>query len=199
MKTLLAIVGALAIFVVGVFAVLIVIGINSLKPMTAEATAYADESILAIASDWDGDAFIDRASAALLSQMSQDELRVIMAFGRQHLGALSDYQGATCEVIGFEYTTENGELVTATCEARAEHELGGASYALTLMKQRDNWSMLGFFVTADELQEPDTTRTVNMLSALTVSLEDRSIGLTSRVYAPIGADIRGFEKIENLP
>ena len=70
MKTLLAIVGALAIFVVGVFAVLIVIGINSLKPMTAEATAYADESILAIASDWDGDAFFNRASArALLSQM----------------------------------------------------------------------------------------------------------------------------------
>lgn len=199
MKTLLAIVGALAIFVVGVFAVLIVIGLNSIKPMKAEAVAYADEAIQAIATDWDDDAFVDRASAALLSQLSQDELRVIMAFGQHHLGPMSDYQGAACEIVGFEYTTKNGERVTATCEARAEHERGAASYALTLLKQNDNWSMLGFFVTPDELQAPDTTRTVNMLSALTVSFQDRSIGMTSRAYTPIGADIRGFAKIENLP
>lgn len=199
MKTLLAIVGALAIFVVGVFAILFVIGVNSLKPMTAEATAYADESILAIASDWDGVALADRASPELRAKLTADTVTTLMAFGQQHLGALTNLDGATCEIVNFEYTTENGEQVTATCSARAEHELGAAGYALNLIRRNDDWSVLGFFVVPDELREPNTARMVGAFSALTVSVEKQSIGLSTGAYAPIGADIRGFEKIENLP
>lgn len=204
MRTFLAVIGALAIFVVGAFAILVVIGLNAIKPLTAEATAYADAAIPAIATEWDGAALMQRASPELKAELTDEKLQGVMTFGTKHLGAMTDYQGATCLIVDFQMNTGDSERVQASCDARAEHEGGGAGYSLALVKRNDAWSLLSFFVVPDEIKDTDDrSRMVKhddaTLNAVTVSFKARSIGLASKRELPVGAEIYGFEKIENIP
>jgi|GEM_PF-7056093 len=203
MKTFLAIIGVLAIFAVGVFAILVVIGFNTIKPLTAEATAFADEAIPAIAAEWDGDELQQRLSRELRAELTNNEIEGIMSFAAKNLGALTEYAGATCAVVNYQVTTADGELVQASCEARADHELGGAGYSLNLLKRDDEWSFLAFFIVPDQIREnDDAARMVRLetdaLNIVTISVSDRAIGLTTGRATMIGADISGFEKIENI-
>ncbi len=204
MRTILAIIGALAIFAVIVIALLIVFGLNAIKPLTAEATAYADNAVPAIAAEWNGAELENRASPELLDVLTAEILSNVMTFGDQNLGALQQYHGASCLIVDFQFTKNDGEFVQASCEARAEHEHGDAGYTLDLIKRNDAWSLLSFYVVPDEIRETDDrTRTVfnrdNALSSITVSFKEGSIGLTSNARLSAGADISGFEKIENIP
>ena len=204
MRTFLAIIGALAIFVVGVFAILVVIGLNAIKPLTAEAEAYADASIPAIATEWDGAALSRRASPELLAELTDEKLEGVMTFGAKNLGPMTEYQGATCLIVDFRMSANDGETVQASCDARAEHEGGGAGYSVALIKRNDAWSLLSFFVVPDEITDTDDRARMvayrdEGLNAITASFTARSIGLTSKRALPVGADIYGFEKIENIP
>ncbi len=204
MRTVLAIIGALAIFVVVAFVILVVAGLNAIKPLTAEATAYADASISAIATEWDGEALKKRASSELKAELTDEKVDGVMSFGAENLGLMTNYQGASCMIVNFEVTTADGELVQASCDARAEHEGGGAGYSVALIKRNDAWALLSFFVIPDEITNTDDrTQMVAYedpgLNAFTASFAERSIGLTSKRTLPVGADVYGFEKIENIP
>ena len=204
MRTVLAIVGALAIFAVVTLAVLFVIGRNAIKPLTEEATAYADASVSAIATEWNGEALVARASPELRVALTDDTLEGVMTFGAENLGLMLEYQGATCLLVSFEITQAEGEVVQASCDARANHEGGGGAYSLGLIKRNDAWSLLSFFVIPDEIKGDDDRAQMvayqpDGFNAITASLKDRSIGLTSKRALPVGVEISGFEKIDNIP
>ncbi len=204
MKTILAIIGGAAIFVILVGVILIATGLNQLKPLIADATQYADESIVEIATDWDADALRRRAAPELMTEMPDDALNALMAFGDNQLGALTEATSADCLIVNYHVSTDEGKVVQATCTARAEHEKGAASYELNLVNRNDAWALFGFFVAPDELKsldadEPRFVAAEPTFSVLNISLRSPGIGVsTNDNRLPVGAGVRDFEKIENV-
>jgi len=120
-KTFLAIVGALALLIVGSIAVLFFIGLQKAGPLLQEAHDYADDAIPAVATKWDGAALSSRAAPELADLLKNGALETIMAEGSRLLGEMTAYENAACQITNYQFNTDSGELVLAACTARATH------------------------------------------------------------------------------
>ncbi len=106
--------------------------------------AYADAAIAAIVTNWDVDAFFDRASPELTKLVSaNDGDRLFGSFRRLgHLKHCDPVKGEarTVAIIGKPRTT------TAHYEATGEFENGQATIKMDLIKHGDRWQILGFHI-----------------------------------------------------
>ena len=152
MKTFLAIIGALALLFFAALGGLFFYGVQKVGPMIDQAHAYADESILAVATTWDGAALMARAAPELEELLGNGALDALMAEGNRLLGEMEDYAGAECTITNYQFTSAAGELALAACQATATHKLGSAQYALNIVMRNKEWKVLGFFVTPENTE-----------------------------------------------
>lgn len=204
MKTVLAVIGGLAIIIVIAIVSLVAIGFQQIGPLVDEAQAYADETIPAIATDWDAREFNKRASPELKALLKTGGVNQLMSTAERMLGEMTAYTNATCELTGYEYRTGDGELAQASCKATATHEKGEAAYVLNLLKRKDEWKVLGFFVTQETNERgPVQVRfeqtQPQLMRRLHFSVEDKSIGVSASTTPATGAGINLSSKIDNTP
>ena len=206
MKTFLAIIGALALVIIIGIVALGVAGTQRIKPLLKEAHAYVDESVPAIATEWKGDELYGRAATELRELLEGGALDQIMQAGAFQLGAMISAEPATCELARYEYT-EQGEFATASCRVDADFEKATAEILVNILKREGQWRIFGFFITPKEAKDGVVTVAYpvalpaaqsNALNRFEVSLQKRSIGLTSGASEETGASIISAAKIENI-
>lgn len=203
MRTFLAIIGALAIGVVGLFGVLVIIGVQRAGPVLEEAHAYADESVPAITSEWNGDELWSRAAPELKELLRNGGLEQLMSAGSFQLGRLVNYNPAECTLTGYELGTEEGETALAQCAGKAEYEKAIAGYTLNVLKREGEWKILGFYVLAEEATDQPVMvsyRPAPKPAQKSVGLSWRklSVGVSTVDGREAGAEIRTGSKIENI-
>jgi hypothetical protein len=139
MKKLLMVLGAVFAVLIVVIAIIAVKGVA----LDREAGAYADDSIKAIATTWDEQALVQRASPEFFSVTQESALDGIFAQFRQ-LGRMTHYGGSTSNSnVMF---SPKGKEVTAACLAKAQFEHGDAEIRLLLIKHNGAWQIMGFRV-----------------------------------------------------
>ena len=146
MRTFLAIFGALALAVVAFVVTLFVLGVQRLKATFKEATAYVDEAVPAIATNWDGRELVARAAPELTAKLKEGEVDAVFSMLRSQLGPMTEYRGAACQDVRYEVNTEDGGVAFAACRAEAAFEKSDAAFRVSIIKRKGEWRFLGFFV-----------------------------------------------------
>ncbi len=143
MKTLLMVIGA-------IFAVLFIV-LAVIQRMTSDyrdGQSYADAAAVAIVSDWNEQAFLDRASPDLIQVATREEIDSMFAQLRG-FGRMTKYAGCSGDTIIFPLTLTTTEAYVA----KADFEHGSAQIKITLIKRNGAWRILGFYVHGEENQE----------------------------------------------
>jgi hypothetical protein len=199
MKTILAIIGGLAIAFIAVVVAVFFIGMNELDRLAEEATAFVDEAVPAIAGEWRRDELIARASPELMAIVTDADVNELMFAGMVKLGPMKAYKGSSCMIVRFEMSTE-GESAIADCTASAEFEMGPATFQVGLKEAGAKWGLAKFFFTT-----PSDTGAVMAAydpaekpGDLEISLRSASIAMTTGSRFERGIGWRSANKIENL-
>lgn len=146
MKALLMVIGA-------IFAVLFIV-LAVIQRMTSDyrdGQSYADAAAVAIVSDWNEQAFLDRASPDLFQVTTREQIDSMFAQLRG-FGRMTKYGGCT----GGSYTFYNifpWKLTDTIYVARADFEHGSAQIRIRLVKRNGAWHILAFSVHGKENQE----------------------------------------------
>lgn len=141
--------GAVSLLIIAAFAILFV----NTKLYDREVSAYANDAILAIATNWDEQALLQRASPELFAAATQQNIHDTFLNYRQ-LGRMTKYNVARSLAhvdVGF---TLVHKKVTAVYIAKAAFEHGTAQVKLSLIKRNGRWYITGLHVTADRLDAP---------------------------------------------
>ncbi|MCI5045312.1 MAG: hypothetical protein MRY72_11500 [Aquisalinus sp.] len=192
---ILSIVGGLAILLVLGFVALVVIGMRQIGPIVDEGTIYANETIRAITTDWDGEEFLQRSSPEMLAILSVSDINQLMNAGRRELGSMTDFNDdAECMIASYELD-ESGESAFLSCTASAQFERAEGDLSLTVVRHDDVWQLAGFFVNAANIVQ-NRTRTATDLTSINtfqVSFGDRSIALENSLSPGLmhGASLSG--------
>ena len=144
MKKFLIVMGAIfcGLIVLGILA-FIFAAIRGTR-LDKESRAYADAAIADIVTDWNVNAFFNRASPELKKLVSaNDGDKLFRSFGQ--LGRLKHCdpakgQSSTVAMLG------QPKRIMAHYEAAAEFENGQAAIKIDLIKHGDDWRVLGFHI-----------------------------------------------------
>jgi hypothetical protein len=145
-KTFLKVFGLASLLILGAFAILFV----NAKLYDSQISAYANDAILAIATDWNEQALRQRASPELFAASTQQDINAAFQNYRQ-LGRMTKYNVARSRAhvdVGF---TLVHKRVTAVYLATADFEHGSAEIKLSLLKRNGRWYITGLHVTAYRL------------------------------------------------
>ncbi len=203
MKTFLAVLGALALIVIILFVALFFVGYQRATPLIEEAETYADETIQAVATNWNGAELSARASPEMTALLSDGALQQIMDAGKFQFGPMTTYDGATCTLTHYQLHSSTGETVVAQCTANAEFEKASGSFLVNLVKRSDEWKVLGFFVSLVETKEVTVQvdyrpHAKPKWSSIELSIDKVSFGLSANTTAHAGAGVGPYAKIENM-
>lgn len=147
MKKLLIILGV--VFLAIIILAGVGIGISAVKGSTLdkESKRYVDSSVPAIASGWDEQELLRRASPEFMQATDKDGLdRLYVEFRK--LGSLREYQGSEGQSY-MSVTSEDGRSTTANYTAKAKFDAGSAVIKVALIKHGDQWQILGFHIDSD--------------------------------------------------
>jgi hypothetical protein len=111
--------------------------------LDAESKAYVETSFKAIASKWDQQELLDRASPELLASIKPDALTQVFDKFSQY-GALVEYEGATgaANVSYFNGVSK----ISAGYQGKAKFENGEATFNVLLVKLSGKWLIKGFHI-----------------------------------------------------
>jgi hypothetical protein len=152
--------GVASLLILGAFATLF----WNTKLYDREISEYANDAILAIATDWNEQALLQRASTELFAASTQQQIHGAFLNYRQ-LGRMTKYNVARSLAhvdVGF---TLVHKKVTAVYIVKADFEHGSAEIKLSLIRRSGSWYVTGLHVTADRLDTsssllPERTRRV---------------------------------------
>jgi len=147
LKTFLATIGGIAaviFFIIIGFA--IYAGIQ-LGPITKAGQKYAEETIRAVTTEWDGSALIERATPELKKELTEGKLETIMGTGSRSVGGLVSLDELTCSA-NVSVTTGEGKITRAECTGEGIHARGSSEYRVVVIARDDIWKVNGFFFTA---------------------------------------------------
>ena len=203
MKTFLAIIGTLTLFLVAAIAAFIFTGIRKVGPLLEAAHSFADDTITAVGTDWDVDELLSRASPEMRSVATTAQFKEVTDLGKRSVGALVSATPAQCTLTQYTYTTAEGEVGQANCTATATHERGGVSYQLNLIYRDDAWKLLLFVFNAEitedaPVQVDFTAPALTQPQTISVSFRGQSFGLTQQVDRKAGIGANLTKKIDNL-
>lgn len=145
MRTFLAVVGTItlvcvfAVFGSGLFL------LSQLGPLMDEAKAYADKSIVAIATEWRVEELTSRGSPEFLDATTPERLDEIITQSAELFGGLINYHnGAICEIAQQYYSTSRPHYASSVCYALVEFEKAEGKFKLSLIKRQNTWKIRGF-------------------------------------------------------
>jgi hypothetical protein len=111
-----------------------------------EVAVYADDAAVAIATGWNEQALLRRASPEFLAAIHNADLRQLFAQFSQ-LGRMTRYDGSMDGInVQMGLLPLVGKALTAVCVADADFEHGPAKIRLSLIKRGNGWQIMGFRV-----------------------------------------------------
>jgi hypothetical protein len=153
-----------SLLILGAFATLFV----NTELYDREVSAYANDAILAIVTDWNEHALLQRASPELLAASTPQQIHDAFENYRQ-MGRMTKYNVAkSIAHVNVEFALLH-KKVTAVYIAKAAFEHGIAEIKLSLIMRDGRWHITGLHVTADEL---DTSSSLLPEAQRTAPLND---------------------------
>jgi len=120
-------------------------GAEKSSSLDLESHKFVDDAIVAIASSWNPDELLKRASSEMLAEAGH-QVDVDSLFDQwRPLGGLISYTGSTGGAETIE-SPEIGKMIKATYSAKATFQNGTAEIRIELVKRDGHWSILGFKV-----------------------------------------------------
>jgi hypothetical protein len=114
--------------------------------LNAESRRYADDAMVAVASNWDKQALLDRGSEELL-QAAHFQIDIDSQFLRwSMLGRMVCYHGVKGKAAVV-FSLQTGTVITATYFGSAEFARGTASITVGLVRRAHKWQVASFQVT----------------------------------------------------
>jgi len=121
---------------------------NALDQMSK---AYVEDSVVAIAANWDANEFWKRASPHLRTTIKQDDVRGLFDAAKGALGSLVDYRGSKGEALISVMNARS--TVSARYVANGHFQKGDAQFQIVLVKQGDAWMIEGFHINSPALMQ----------------------------------------------
>jgi hypothetical protein len=137
----------------GIFAILIVAGVIGFsvlavkgRALDEESKAYVDEVTPKILANLNKETLFQHASDELKNSAPPEEFdKVFNWFAK--LGQFKEYKGSSGEAT-ISVLTGRGKQIAGIYEAQAEFENGPATIKITVIKEGDNWQVLGFHISS---------------------------------------------------
>ena len=118
-----------------------------------EATAYIQDAVPKIVTNWNSQELVDRATTELLAGEPRDKIdRLFVKF--QRLGTFKHLDKPEGIVEGWTYTGMGGTVTRGNYTAKAEFEKGNATIKIQLRRVGDTWKISGFHINSDALLSP---------------------------------------------
>jgi len=152
MRRSLLILGALVLLIVVAAGTSAGVLVHRTRVLQAQSKAFVDIAVPAIAASWNKEQLLDRATPALLGQISSADLAALPVLSSQ-LGALAEYQGATGKVNWLSLTGFGGPI-SASYVAKASFTNGVATFQFTLVKLAGRWMIDHFHIDSVVLGSP---------------------------------------------
>ena len=167
MRTFLAIIGGLTLTVIIGLAVLAGVSTHTAQQRLAEAPAFADETIVVFAQDWDTDTLIARGAPELkvLFEANPRALEQLRNALRRDFGALEQRQPAICPGYDMRFEFGEGHSFYTQCLAEAQLEKAAARFIVNLVHRDGAWQVRGFFVERLEPRKGPGERLVSIAAA----------------------------------
>lgn len=140
------IVGAIAVFGFTAMIVLLVFAAFGLNETNKEAKAYVAESIEAIATQWDENALLVRATPELREYFQPGQLETFLGDSSRAIGGLETLGEINC-FSNSSVTTSEGKKSSSECTGEGVHARGRAEYRVNAIKKDGEWRLNSFYVT----------------------------------------------------
>ncbi|WP_306251714.1 hypothetical protein [Parvularcula sp. IMCC14364] len=176
---ILSIIGGLALLFVLAIAAIIMIGMKQIEPIMEEGTVYANETVRAIATDWDRQEFLERSSPEMMEVLTETMLNQFLSFARNELGNMTAFDdNAVCEIAQYQFD-EEGESAFLACKATATFEKANGNMDLTIVRHDGLWQLVGFNIIADNVSESPirTARAKQGFTTFEVSLSEKFVAI----------------------
>jgi hypothetical protein len=153
MKKLFTILGVIFAVIIVIVLIAAAIFIPRTLKLDREATAYIQDAVPKIVTNWNSQELVDRATPELLaagkSRGNIDSLFVMF----QRLGSLKHLDTPKGIVTSGTYTG-TGMVTLGNYKAQAEFEKGEATVEIQLRRVNDTWKINGFHINSDALFPP---------------------------------------------
>lgn len=143
MKKLLMALGGIFLVIIGLLVVAVVKG----RALDKQSKAYADAAVVAIVSNWNDQALLDRASGAFMKTTNNEQLDQLFHRLRV-LGKMTKYRGSKGSSSAYFSFNKWKWSITASYIGHADFQFGVAAIKINLIKVHGRWRILGFFVRA---------------------------------------------------
>jgi hypothetical protein len=110
---------------------------------TASKT-YTEESVVAIAGNWDADQLWKRASPRLRKAATQQQISDLLAAAKDALGPMLEYRGSKGQALMSVVNAHS--VVSAQYVASGSFQKGAADFRINLVKQNETWMIEGFHI-----------------------------------------------------
>jgi hypothetical protein len=150
MRKFLIVVGAATMLLIVAGAVGLFFMFRDGAVLDSESKAYAEDSLTTIASTWNRDAFLERASPAMRANISPDQVKKLFDAFVAGLGRLAEYDPPLGQA-NVMMTVGQGKIVTANYIVNARFDKGPAVVRITVIKSEGRWMLQGFFVDSPAL------------------------------------------------
>ena len=159
MKTFFMILGVIFALILVVLGIAGAIYIPRFVTLNREATAYIQDAVPKIVSNWNSQQLVDRATPDLLASVRTrtDLDRLFSSFSR--LGSLKHLDTPTGGSV-MNFFTGPSRPILANYAARAEFEKGNASIQIGLRHVNNTWRINGFHVDMNVLPPPVPNQTM---------------------------------------
>ena len=118
---------------------------SELATLNQESRRYADDAVIATATNWDERALLDRGSPELV-EAAENAVDLDTLFHKwSRLGRMTHYGGARGEAI-VTNNSETGPNISALYVSSAKFEHGYAQIRIGLIKRADGWRVASFIV-----------------------------------------------------
>jgi hypothetical protein len=117
---------------------------NSVMEINKTGTAYAQQSMEAIAANWDVKELESRASPEFKAATSKEQMAQIVALGKDKLGKLVQLQPFIMQNFNANTESGKGTATQITFNSSGKFEMGEADLSFVLVRRDDKWSIMGF-------------------------------------------------------
>jgi len=153
MKKLFTILGVIFAVIIVVFIIAAAIFIPRTLKLDHEATAYIQDAVPKIVTNWNSQELVDRATPELMAATkSRDQVDRLFVMFRQ-LGSFKHLDKPEGTVVSSAYTG-TGTVTVGSYKAHAEFEKGEARIEIQLRRVGDTWKINGFRIFSDALFPP---------------------------------------------
>ncbi len=153
MKKLFIILGAIFMGIIVIIVIAAAIFIPRTLKLDHEATAYIQDAVPKIVTNWNSQELVDRATPELLAAAKKnDELERLFVMFRQ-LGSFKHLDKPEGTVVSSAFTGE-GTVTVGNYTAHGDFEKGPATIKIQLRRVNDVWEINGFRINSDVFLPP---------------------------------------------